>query len=115
MFDLQLIKPITLQQAEAAQRRLSTNHPMMAEVESKIRILASGYKGERTLNYFLGLLPEKNYHIFHGLRLPVRNSFFQMVAHLLSPRLIILIESKNYSGTRTLEKHQLKQEVNNSK
>ncbi|MEH7417391.1 nuclease-related domain-containing protein [Neobacillus drentensis] len=115
MFDLTLIKPITLQQAEAAQRRLPSNHSMMAEVELKIRILASGYKGEKTLNYFLGLLPEKNYHIFHGLRLPVRNSFFQMDAHLLSPKLIILLESKNYSGTLTLERHQITQEINNIK
>ncbi|WP_160723930.1 nuclease-related domain-containing protein [Bacillus sp. USDA818B3_A] len=115
MFNLPLIKPITLQQAEAAQRRLPSNHPMMAELQLKIRILASGYKGEKTLTYFLGLLPERNYHIFHGLRLPVRNSFFQMDAHLLSPKLIILLESKNYSGTITLEKHQLIQEVNNTK
>ncbi|PLS05803.1 nuclease-related domain-containing protein [Neobacillus cucumis] len=115
MFDLPLIKPITLQQAEAAQRRLPSNHPKMAEVEVKIRILASGYKGEKTLNYFLGLLPEKNHHIFQGLRLPARDSFFQMDAHLLSPRLIILLESKNYSGILTLEKHQLTQEINNIK
>ncbi|MEH7118152.1 nuclease-related domain-containing protein [Neobacillus vireti] len=115
MFDLPLIKPITLKQAEAAQRRLPRNHPMMAEVELKIRKLASGYRGEKTLNYFLGLLPEKSYHIFHGLRLPAQNSFFQIDALLLSPRLIILIESKNYSGTLNVEKHQLTQEVNNTK
>ena len=115
LFDLPLIKPITLKQAEAAQRRLPSNHLMMAEVELKIRKLASGYKGEKTLHYFLRLLPEKNYHIFHGLRLPARDSFFQMDAHLLSPKLIILLESKNYSGTLTIEKQQLTQEINNTK
>ncbi|MEH7096164.1 nuclease-related domain-containing protein [Neobacillus vireti] len=114
MFDLPLIKPITLMQAEAAQRRLPRNHPLMDEVELKIKKLASGYRGEKTLNYFLGLLPEKSYHIFHGLRLPAQNSFFQIDALLLSPKLIILLESKNYSGTLTLEKHQLKQEINNT-
>ena len=46
---------------------------------------------------------------------PAQNSFFQIDALLLSPKLIILLESKNYSGTLTLEKHQLKQEVNNTK
>jgi hypothetical protein len=115
LFDLDLIKPITLEQAEAAKRRLPENHPKIADVELKVRILGSGYKGEKTLNYFLGLLPETNYHIFHGLRLPARNSFFQMDAHLLSSKLIILLESKNYSGTLTLEKHQLTQEFNNTK
>ena len=92
MFDLPLIKPIALKQAEAAQRRLPKNHPMMVEVESKIRKLASGYRGEKTLNYFLGLLPEKSYHIFHGLRLPAQNSFFQIDALILSPR----IQVRNY-------------------
>lgn len=52
MFDLPLIKPITLKQAKAAQRRLPSDHPKMAELELKIRKLASGYRGEKTLNYF---------------------------------------------------------------
>jgi hypothetical protein len=115
MFDLDLIKPITLEQAKAAQRRLPINHIMKKAIEAKVRKLASGYQGEKTLNYFLGLLPDKKYHIFHGLRLPIGNYFFQMDALLLSPKLIIILESKNYSGTILIEKHQLTQEINNSK
>lgn len=115
MFDLDLIKPIILEQAEATQRRLPINHVMRNDVEVKVRKLASGYQGEKTLNYFLGLLPQKNYHIFHGLRLPAEKSFFQMDAHLLSTKLIIILESKNYSGTLFIENLQLTQEFNESK
>lgn len=115
LFDLNLIKPITLEQAKATQRRLPINHVMMKEIKEKVRKLESGYKGEKTLNYFLGLLPEKKYHIFHGLRLPTRKSFFQMDALLLSSRLLIILESKNYSGSLLIEKHQLNQEINNTK
>ena len=115
MFDLDLIKPITLEQAVATQRRLPINHVMRNDVDVKVRKLASGYQGEKTLNYFLGLLPQKNYHIFHGLRLPAEKSFFQMDAHLLSTKLIIILESKNYSGTLSIEKLQLTQEINESK
>ncbi|HEY2419799.1 MAG TPA: nuclease-related domain-containing protein, partial [Neobacillus sp.] len=80
---------------------------MMGEIEEKIRILNSGYQGEKTLNYFLGLIPEKKYHIFHGLRLPIGKYYFQIDAILLSPKLIILLEAKNNSGTLTIEKHQM--------
>ncbi|MFJ7724989.1 NERD domain-containing protein [Neobacillus sp. NPDC097160] len=115
MIDLDLMKPITLEQAEATQRRLSFNHVMRNEVEVKVRKLASGYQGEKKLHYFLGLIPDKKYHIFHGLRLPAEKSFFQTDAHLLSTKLIILIESKNYSGKLSIEKLQLTQEINDTK
>ncbi|EKN65425.1 NERD domain-containing protein [Neobacillus bataviensis LMG 21833] len=114
MFDLELNRPIALEQAEAAQRRLPIFHEMRHDIEIKVRNFASGYQGEKKLRYFLGLIPEKRYHIFHGLRLPAENSFFQMDAHLLSAKLIILIESKNYSGKISIGKLQLTQEINNS-
>lgn len=115
MFDLGLIYPINLEKTEALERRLARNHPKRKEVEEKVRILKSGHNGEVTLNYHLGLIPVENYHIFHGLRLPIGKSHFQIDALLISPKIIIPLEAKNYSGTLSIEKHQLIQEVNDSK
>lgn len=115
MFDLELVEPIQLQQAKATKRRIPENHPKREEVGGKIRILGSGFKGEKTLEYYLKLLPEKKYHIFQGLRLPIGKSFFQIDAFLYSPKLSFIIESKNHAGTLTIEKHQMIQEWNDKK
>ncbi|MFC4802681.1 nuclease-related domain-containing protein [Neobacillus sp. GCM10023253] len=115
MFDLELYKPIPLEQTEALIRRITQYHPKRPNIEKEIKKLYSGYQGEKKLRYFLGLIPDKKYHIFHGLRLPIGNTYFQIDALLLSPKLTLIIESKNYAGTITIEKDQLIQEVNESK
>jgi hypothetical protein len=115
LIDLDLQRPINLERAEALERRLAKNHPLRPDVEEKIRILKSGYQGELTVKYYLGLMPNENYHIFYGLRLPIEESHFQIDALLLSPKIIIPLEAKNYSGTLTIDKLQLTQEVNQSK
>jgi Nuclease-related domain len=114
LFDLNLYKPIPLEQTEALLRRVAENHPKRSIIETKRKYLDSGYQGEKKLNYFLGLIPEKKYYIFHGLRLPIGNSYFQIDALLISPKITIIIESKNYAGTLTIEKDQLTQEINGS-
>ncbi|WP_081798015.1 nuclease-related domain-containing protein [Neobacillus dielmonensis] len=37
--------------------------------------------------------------MFHGLRLPIGKTFFQIDALMFSPKVIIPLETKNYSGT----------------
>ena len=111
MFEKDLEYPIPLLQHEAFKGRLPENHEILPEIDEKIRILASGYKGERTLNYYLSLIPDKKYHIFHGLRLPIGKSYFEIDALLISPYLNLILESKNHSGTLTIEKHQMIQEL----
>lgn len=115
MFEKDLSKPINLLQHEALLRRISEDHIARAEVERKKGQLNAGYKGEKALNYFLGLLPPKSYHIYHDLRLTVGKAYFQMDALLISPKMGLIIEGKNYSGTLELEKNQLIQEVNDAK
>jgi len=115
LFENELEKPIHLKQAEALERRTPINHPKRKELEMKLRNLESGYQGEKTLHYFLGLLPSKKYHIFHGLRLPVGDTHFQIDALLISSKVIIILDAKNYSGKLLIEKQQLTQEYNDSK
>ena len=104
---MDLTPPTFLLQTEALERRVAENHRKMPDIKSKIRILRSGYNGEKTLKYFLEQIPDHKYHIFYGLRIPTGNTFFQMDALLLSPKLILIIDAKNHSGTLRFEKHQL--------
>jgi hypothetical protein len=110
LFDIDLTEPHTLLEAQALRRRIRANHEKIPEIEEKLRKLSSGFQGEKTLYYYLGLIPEKKYHIFHGLRLPIGKSYFQIDFLLLSAKLILILDAKNNSGTLTIEKLQMTQE-----
>jgi hypothetical protein len=114
LFEKGLTVPIPLQQIEAFLRRIPMEHPIRPIAEEKARILRSGFKGEKNLNYFLSLLPEKDYRIFHNIRLPSGTSHFQIDFLLISPKLIIILDSKNHVGTLIFEKKQLIQISNDS-
>jgi Nuclease-related domain len=115
LFAKDLEMPIPLEQAEALKSRISENHIMRPEIEGKIRVLRSGYNGEKTINYYLGLIPIKKYLIFHDLRLPVGETFFQIDALLLSSKSIIILDGKNHAGALIFEKNQMIQEFNETK
>lgn len=111
MFVKNLTVPIPLLQAEAVERRISPGHEKMPEVKTKIKILKSGYNGEKELNYQLGQIPQHKYHIFHDLRLPTAEGFFQIDVLLLSPNILINLDGKNHSGKLIIEKNQMIQET----
>jgi rubrerythrin len=115
LFDKELEIPINLLKAEALLGRLPEAHPQRQEIDGLVKKLRSGYNGEKVLNYYLGLLPEKRYYIYHGLRLPARNSFFQIDALLLSSKFILIIEGKNHSGKIIIERNQMIQEYGDIK
>ncbi|MGG3467793.1 NERD domain-containing protein [Neobacillus pocheonensis] len=107
MVEKELTPPTFLLQAEVLESRLPETHVKMTEIRSKIRIFKSGYNGEKTLKYYLEQIPDHKYHIFHGLRLPIGNTFFQIDALLLSQKFILILDAKNHSGTLRFEKNQL--------
>jgi hypothetical protein len=111
LFVKNLTVPIPLLQAEAVERRISPGHEKMPEVKTKIKILKSGYNGEKELNYQLGQIPNHKYHIFHDLRFPIAEGFFQIDVLLLSPNILINLDGKNHSGKITIEKNQMIQET----
>jgi hypothetical protein len=115
LFDKNITIPTALLQVEALLGRLGANHPKRPDVESYMKILRSGYNGEKTINYFISLLPEKQFFIFHDIRLPLRNSFFQIDALLLNPKGILIIEGKNHSGKLIFERKQMVQETKGTK
>lgn len=83
---------------EAILRRIPLNHPKIHVIEKEYSRCESGYKGEKRLDFFLDYLPEKNYHIFQGLRLPNDKSHFQIDAFIYTPSCGFSIENKNMKG-----------------
>ncbi len=91
-------KSIELMKLEALLRRLSKSHPKRQLVEKDYAIKSAGFRGELSLDYPLGFLPEKDYLIFHNIRLKYKDNYFQIDTLLVSPKFILIIESKNISG-----------------
>ncbi|MGP1909540.1 nuclease-related domain-containing protein [Metabacillus sp. JX24] len=100
--------PIKLLKLEALIRRLPMNHPKRGKIEEEIAKLRAGFRGEQSIDYYLK--DQKNYFIFHSLRLQHRTSdFFQMDTLLLHESHVIILEIKNASGTLCFDRtfHQL--------
>ncbi len=115
LFDKNFTIPELLLKAEALEGRLPKTHEKLPEVKLKIRILRSGYNGEKTIHYHLSQIPQHRYHIFHDIRLPIGDTFFQMDFILLSPKSVILLDGKNHSGKLYLDQNQMIQEYCDSR
>ncbi|MBT2734840.1 nuclease-related domain-containing protein [Bacillus sp. ISL-7] len=96
MVVLELKLPIQAYQCMAILRRVSKNHPIRPTVERDLRSWLKGYYGEKECSYYLSLLPEEQYYIFHGLRLTDKKTF-QIDLVILSQNYIFLAEVKNLS------------------
>ncbi|MDP4087110.1 MAG: nuclease-related domain-containing protein [Bacillota bacterium] len=107
IFEKEFTIPTAVSQIEALLNRILKDHMKRPLINEKARILRSGYYGEKNLNYFLSLLPEKNFYILHNLRLPVNSSYFQIDFLLISSKSIIILDGKNHSGTLIFEENQL--------
>ena len=100
--------PYDLLQLEALNRRLPDNHPKKGEISITLYKKLAGQSGEKEAYYQLGFLPKNKFRIFHNLRLPDTNSYFQLDFVVLSPGFVIIFEVKNYKGVVYLNDiHQL--------
>ena len=84
-------------------RRLPKNHPIRPTVERDLRAWLKGYYGEKECRYYLSLLPEDQYYIFHGLRLTDKKPF-QIDLVVLSSRFLLMSEVKNLSKKLIFQK-----------
>jgi len=104
-----IIKPLTLplrlQMEEILLRRLPIEHKKRSQIEQDCRKSRVGFRGEQNLAYYLGFLPEKDYFIFHDLRLSFEKKTFQMDTLVLHPQFSIIIESKNIYGQLFFDHH----------
>ncbi|TYS62361.1 NERD domain-containing protein [Bacillus infantis] len=91
--------PLKLQKLQALHRQLPQSHPKYQLIQEKLAKGLAGYRGELSVEYQLGFLPEDKYLIFHDIRLQEKEHFFQMDFLLLSKEFIVTIEVKNMAGT----------------
>lgn len=96
--------PLRLIMYEALMERILKNHPKIPLIEQDYKAWRAGYRGELQTDYRLSFLPEKNFFIFRDLRLADGQWHFQMDTLILTLRYILLIETKNYSGTLFFDK-----------
>lgn len=101
--------PEMILQLEALLRRMPEMMHGREKAVSELNKRKAGYKGEEKLDYYLSFLDEKDYRIFHGLRLSNGKHFFQIDTLLLSRKFAFIIEVKNWNGTIIFEPqfHQL--------
>lgn len=97
--------PLLTLTEEVLLRRLLLNHQKRAEILSNLKKGWSGYRGEQNLSYHLSFLPEKEYFIFHDVRLVTNGMSCQLDVLLLTPFAIFIIESKNLSGQVTYDQN----------
>ncbi len=101
--------PIRLRNLEALHRRLPPSHPKRSLVQDSLARVRAGYQGEKSIDFHLKFIPQKDYLIIHDLRLFDGQHFFQMDTVLVSRKFILILEVKNVSGSLCLNSdiHQL--------
>ncbi|HYK72969.1 MAG TPA: NERD domain-containing protein [Pseudoneobacillus sp.] len=84
---------------KALLRRIPLNHPKRHLIQDELNRRLAGFKGELAVYYHLEELPDESFHIFHGIRLKSGNHYFQIDFLLISTYFILIVETKNYTGT----------------
>lgn len=97
-----IIKPCTVPlitlTEEALLRRLPLAHQKRAEILASLQKGWSGFRGEQNLSYHLSFLPEREYLIFHDVRLVTTKGTCQIDVLVLTAQALFIIESKNFTG-----------------
>ncbi len=82
----------------ALKRRILRTHRKISEIEESYNNWMAGYRGEKSVDYYLGKLPGEEYLIIHNVRLQIRDKFFQIDKLLLKFTHGLNLEVKNWAG-----------------
>lgn len=89
---------------QVLKHRLIENHLKKQEIKDSFAKSMAGFKGEQSLDYYFGFLPNQDFYILHNLRLQNTNgSHFQMDILLIATSFYLIIEVKNISGSLTFD------------
>jgi hypothetical protein len=91
-------KPLIIKSLEAILRRIPHDHESREKVSKKLGNYLSGYYGEQSLAYYLDQLPQKEFNIFHNIRIKTPNITFQIDFLLMTMKFILILEVKNLTG-----------------
>ncbi|MCT2535085.1 NERD domain-containing protein [Aquibacillus koreensis] len=84
---------------DALLQRLSSSHTSYIKLKDDYMKIVAGLRGEKELARQLKRLPQDGFVVLAGARLFQDGIPFQMDGLILSPKLIIIVESKNMFGT----------------
>lgn len=90
--------PRSILKLQALLRRLASRHSQLPLIIEDLKKKAAGYKGERSLDFPLGFIEQKNFNILHDLRLEDQSRYFQIDTLLLTRKMCLIIEVKNIAG-----------------
>lgn len=105
------LKPIVIPERalfdQASKRRIISSHPKRGDIEESYQNRMKGYKGEKSIDYYLEMLPGDKFDFIHDLRLQRSDSdkFFQIDTLLLSTSVIMPLEVKNWAANLHFEKN----------
>lgn len=95
--------PLSALKLEALLRRLPATHEKRPLIERDLAKVLAGYRGEQSLDYHLNFLDNEQYMIFHDVRLPLKNYYFQLDTLILTSRFAFILEVKNLFGSITFD------------
>ena len=103
MIKKERLYPLSALKLEALLRRLPATHEKRQIIERDLAKILAGYRGEQSLDYHLNFLDDANHLIFHDIRLPLKEHFFQMDTLILTSRFAFILEVKNLFGSITFD------------
>jgi hypothetical protein len=92
------VKPRIIDKLEALLRRKPLNYLYDDEIREQLRNYRSGFKGEKSLDYFYRYLPTDDLYYLHGIRILHNRYYFQLDTLIITPRFLLILESKNIAG-----------------
>ncbi|WP_173917877.1 nuclease-related domain-containing protein [Halobacillus sp. Marseille-Q1614] len=97
--------PLKLRKIQSLLRRLPKSHSKYPFIQSTYSRNLAGYEGEKSIDYYLDLLPEEDYLILKDLRIKGEKHYFQMDTILLTCKYILILEVKNFAGSLNLNRN----------
>ncbi|MCO7175830.1 NERD domain-containing protein [Sporolactobacillus kofuensis] len=91
--------PLIIRQLRSVRSRLPQSHPHYQIICQDEKKRTLGHKGESAIDFYLTDFADGDFYIYHGLRLPLNQAFFQIDTLILSDSACFIIEVKNLIGT----------------
>lgn len=89
---------------KALKSRLEQSHVVWPMVATEFASMEKGIQGEKSLLYYLEMLSDSKYYIFHDLRLKYKNKYFQIDYLILGTAFALVLEVKKYNGDLHFDK-----------
>jgi hypothetical protein len=105
LFAKECSPPLRIQKYEALIPRIPEIHPILPAILTEYKNWMAGYHGEKSLVFYLSMLPDSKYLIFHNIRLQLGKYFFQIDFLLLCPAFALALEVKNRTGEYNFQKY----------